>query len=97
MWVENFRVEGINEEKITHLSLFANRDPTIFKLHSKKKKIKKKATDDEVNFVEKNDTWELCDITKGQKAIGVKWMLEKMVKQRCHVLFHFHTNNTFHL
>ena len=56
MWVENFRVEGINEEKITHLSLFANRDPTIFKLHSKKKKIKKKATDDEVNFVEKNDT-----------------------------------------
>ena len=30
--------------------------------------------DDEIKSIEKNDTWELTTLPKGQKAIGVKWV-----------------------
>ena len=32
--------------------------------------------DDEINSFEKNDTWEMCNVPKGHKAIGVKWVFE---------------------
>ena len=30
--------------------------------------------DEEIRAIEKNDTWELTSLPKGQKAIGVKWV-----------------------
>jgi hypothetical protein len=33
--------------------------------------------DEEMNAVEKNETWELAELPKGQKVIRVKWMFKK--------------------
>ncbi|KAH9310049.1 hypothetical protein KI387_037960, partial [Taxus chinensis] len=33
--------------------------------------------DDEINAIEKNQTWELIDLPKGKDMIGVKWVYKK--------------------
>ena len=30
--------------------------------------------DEEIKSIERNDTWELTSLSKGEKAIGVKWV-----------------------
>ena len=37
--------------------------------------------DAEITAIERNDTWELCDIPKGQKTIGVKWVYKTKLKE----------------
>lgn len=32
--------------------------------------------DDEIKSIEKNDTWELCDLPERLKTIGVKWVFK---------------------
>ena len=34
----------------------------------------KQAIDEEIKSIEKNNTWELTTLPRGQKAIGVKWV-----------------------
>ena len=33
-----------------------------------------KAMDEEIDSIERNNTWELMDLPKGKKCIGVKWV-----------------------
>ena len=35
------------------------------------------AMDEEIKSIEKNNTWELSELPKGHKAIGVKWIFKK--------------------
>ena len=37
--------------------------------------------DAEITTIERNDTWELCDLPKGQKTIGVKWVYKTKLKE----------------
>ena len=37
--------------------------------------------DAEITAIERNDTCELCDIPKGQKTIGVKWVYKTKLKE----------------
>ena len=37
--------------------------------------------DDEINAIERNDTWELIDLPKGHKIIGVKWVYKTKLKE----------------
>ena len=37
--------------------------------------------DAEITAIKRNDTWELCDIPKGQKTIGVKWVYKTKLKE----------------
>ncbi|XP_073121134.1 uncharacterized mitochondrial protein AtMg00820-like [Henckelia pumila] len=37
--------------------------------------------DAEIAAIEKNNTWELTDLPKGQKTIGVKWVYKKKLKE----------------
>jgi hypothetical protein len=32
--------------------------------------------DDEIDAIERNNTWELTDLLKGHKTIGVKWVFK---------------------
>jgi hypothetical protein len=32
---------------------------------------------DEFNAIEKNETWELAELSKWQKVIGIKWVFKK--------------------
>ncbi|GKA41574.1 retrovirus-related pol polyprotein from transposon TNT 1-94, partial [Tanacetum coccineum] len=47
--------------------------PEIFEEAMKSKKWRQ-AMEEEIKSIEKNDTWELTTLPKGQKAIGVKWV-----------------------
>ncbi|KAJ4718900.1 Retrovirus-related Pol polyprotein from transposon TNT 1-94 [Melia azedarach] len=40
-----------------------------------------KAMDDEIAAIEKNNTWELTDLPKRQKTIGVKWVYKTKLKE----------------
>jgi hypothetical protein len=33
--------------------------------------------DEEINIIENNETWELVELSKGQKVIEVKWVFKK--------------------
>ncbi|CAL5368351.1 unnamed protein product [Camellia sinensis] len=37
--------------------------------------------DEEIAAIEKNNTWELTDLPKGQKSIGVKWVYKTKLNQ----------------
>ncbi|KAL2476210.1 Retrovirus-related Pol polyprotein from transposon RE1 [Abeliophyllum distichum] len=41
----------------------------------------RKAMDDEIDAIERNDTWELTDLPKGHKTIGVKWVFKTKLKE----------------
>lgn len=61
------------DDPLTHFALFTYCDPTTFKVAVKESKWIK-AMDVQITAIERNDTCELCDILKGQKIIGVKWV-----------------------
>ena len=37
--------------------------------------------DDEIEAIERNDTWELTNLPKGHKTIGVKWVFKTKIKE----------------
>ncbi|CAI8619364.1 unnamed protein product [Vicia faba] len=37
--------------------------------------------DAEIEFIEKNNTWELTKLPRGQKIIGVKWVFKTKLKE----------------
>ena len=41
-----------------------------------------KAMDEEIKAIEKNETWELADLPKGKKTIGVKWVYKKKMNPK---------------
>ena len=73
-WMEDYEVTGLSNP-ITHFGFFADCDPTTFESAVKEEKWRK-AMDDEINSIEKNDTWKMCNLPKGQKTIGVKWVFK---------------------
>ena len=62
-----------NQDNLTLFCLFADCEPIGFEeaVQSKKWRV---AMDEEIQAIKKNDTWELADLPKGHKAIGVKWV-----------------------
>ena len=72
-------VTGI-QNPITHFALFADCDPTTFESAVKEEKWRK-AMNDEIDAIERNDTWELCDLPRGQKTIGVKWVFKTKLNE----------------
>ncbi|XP_033511578.1 uncharacterized mitochondrial protein AtMg00820-like [Nicotiana tomentosiformis] len=55
-------------------------DPTTFENVVKEEKWRK-AMDDEIDAIERNDTCELSDLPKGHKTIGVKWVFKTKLKE----------------
>ncbi|GJS95906.1 retrovirus-related pol polyprotein from transposon TNT 1-94 [Tanacetum coccineum] len=60
-------------DEIPLLCLYADCEPIVFEEAMKSKKWKQ-AMEKKIKSIEKNDTWELTTLPKGQKAIGVKWV-----------------------
>ncbi|KAI3734276.1 hypothetical protein L6452_13741 [Arctium lappa] len=61
--------------------LFADADPIDFHEACKEKKWRD-AMDEEINSILKNDTWELVDLPKGHKPIGVKWIYKTKLNEK---------------
>lgn len=80
--MSDYEVTGIDQFKdpLTQFALFSNCDPTSFEVAVTEPKWRK-AMDAEITAIERNDTWELCDLPKGQKTIGVKWVYETKLKE----------------
>ena len=82
----DYNVAGIDQSKdpLTHLALFSDCDPTNFEVAVTQPKWIK-VMDAEITAIERNDFWELTDLPKGQKTIGVKWVYKTKLKENCEV------------
>jgi len=79
VWMKDYEVTGI-QNPITHFALFADCNPTTFESVVKEEKWPK-AMNDEIDAIERNDTWELFDLPRGQKTIGVKWVFKTKLNE----------------
>ncbi|KAK2407959.1 putative mitochondrial protein [Trifolium repens] len=70
-----------DEDTTAQFALFAGSDPILFTEAVKEEKWKK-AMDAEIEAIEKNKTWELTDLPKGQKTIGVKWVYKTKLNEK---------------
>lgn len=62
-----------------HYAMFADCEPTTFEKANRDSKWGN-AIAEEINAIERNDTWELNDIPQGHKAIDVKWVIKTKIK-----------------
>lgn len=78
----NYKVTGIDQsdDPLTHFALFLDCDLVAFKDTIKESKWRK-VMDDEIVAIERNNTWELTELPKGQKTIGVKWVYKTKLKE----------------
>ena len=66
--------EGLSEKDIkAYLAMFAATDPIHFEDAVKSEKWRR-AMDLEMEAIHKNGTWELMELPKGGKKVGVKWI-----------------------
>ncbi|KAK1364927.1 hypothetical protein POM88_040488 [Heracleum sosnowskyi] len=63
----------ILEDEFVDFALYANADPVAFEDAAKENKWRQ-AMDQEIDAIERNETWELVEAPKGKKSIGVKWV-----------------------
>ncbi|KAL5816417.1 hypothetical protein ACOSQ3_024795 [Xanthoceras sorbifolium] len=63
------------EEDITLYCLLMTSDPVSFEEANQERKWRS-AMDEEIQSIEKNKTWELTNLPKGRKTIGVKWVFK---------------------
>lgn len=63
----------ILEDEFVDFALYANADPVAFEDAAKENKWRK-AMDQEIEAIERNQTWELVKAPKEKKPIGVKWV-----------------------
>lgn len=84
--MRDYEVTGVdyNEESITHFALFVDCDPKMFE-SAVKDSIWRKEMDDEIEAIKRKNTWQLCDLLKGHKTIGVKWVYKIKLKENVEV------------
>lgn len=73
VWMSDFEVTGADhsEDPLAHFALFSYCDLVVFEDAVKESKWQKDM-DAEITAIEKNNTWKLVELPKGQKTIGVK-------------------------
>uniref|UniRef100_A0A2N9FH80 Integrase catalytic domain-containing protein n=1 Tax=Fagus sylvatica TaxID=28930 RepID=A0A2N9FH80_FAGSY len=83
-WMEDYVSGGeFTEEEAEHnnLVLFTSTaDPTTFEEAGQSSKWRA-AMDLEIEAIERNGTWELTDLPKGMKKIGVKWVFKTKLNE----------------
>ena len=67
IWMEDYEV-NMSENPLIHYTLFLDSDSITFETTVKETKWRK-AMDDEIEAIEKNQTWELIDLPKGKRAL----------------------------
>ena len=85
-WMTDYEVRGIVQtddanDTIAHYALFSDCEPISLQEAMKEQKWQK-AMDAEIASIEKNNTWELTDLPRGQKTIGVKWVFKTKLNEK---------------
>lgn len=77
-----YEVTGIDqtEDRITYFALFLDCDSTAFESTVKESKWWK-AMYDEIATIERNNTWDISNLPKGHKTIGVKQIFKTKLKE----------------
>jgi hypothetical protein len=68
----------------THLALLSTIEPNCFE-EANKDEFWNKAMDEELDQIEKNDTWELVPRPKNKNVIGTKWVFRNKLNEDGHV------------
>ncbi|KAL0432365.1 UNVERIFIED_CONTAM: Retrovirus-related Pol polyprotein from transposon TNT 1-94 [Sesamum latifolium] len=82
-WMQDYVVTGIDQsdDPVVHLALLSDCDPVAFEEAVKKLKWRE-AMNNEIAAIERNNTWELTELPKGQKAIDVKWVYKTKLNEK---------------
>ena len=81
--MEDYLSEGKFYEEAEHNNLVlltSTTDPTTFEEAVQSSKWRT-AMDFEIEAIERNETWELTNLPKGMKKIGVKWVFETKLNE----------------
>ncbi|KAA0057473.1 retrovirus-related Pol polyprotein from transposon TNT 1-94 [Cucumis melo var. makuwa] len=84
--MEDYLITGMDQfdDPVVYFALFANWDPVTFEEAFKKPKWQE-AMNDEIVAIERNNTWELIELPKGQKTIDVKWVYKTKLNEKGNV------------
>jgi hypothetical protein len=70
----------IHSPEQTHLALLSTIEPNCFE-EANKDEFWNKAMDEELDQIEKNDTWELVPRPKNKNVIGTKWVFKNKLNE----------------
>ncbi|GLT87811.1 hypothetical protein SLE2022_058710 [Rubroshorea leprosula] len=81
-WLEDYEVTDLTQDDVpvNHFALFVDCDPLTYEEAVKEEKWQK-AMAEEIGSIERNQTWELTNLPKGHKTIGVKWIYKTKLKE----------------
>jgi len=79
-WMVDYEVSKI-EDPLTHFAIFLECDPVSFE-EVVTEPIWVTKMDNEIVAIERNNTWELIELPKGQKSIGVKWVYKTKLNEK---------------
>lgn len=83
-------IYDVTEADTNNVSLFClmtECEPLCFEEAAKDKNWKR-VMDEEIDAISRNETWDLMDLPKGCRAIGVKWIFKLKKNDKGHVLKH---------
>ena len=81
----DYEVRWINvNEDVSTFALFADCDPTVFENVVKEEKWRR-AMDDDIDAIERNNTYGFTNLPKGHKTIGIKWVYKTKLKENCEI------------
>ncbi|KAK9928322.1 hypothetical protein M0R45_025465 [Rubus argutus] len=72
--------EGLSEEEEANMALMVTEDPTTFEEAVQSSKWRQ-AMNEEIESIEKNQTWNLVELPTGGKRIGVKWVYKTKLNE----------------
>lgn len=77
----DYEVLGIHQsdDELTYFALFSDCDHVTFEDVIDEKW--RKATDEEIVVIERNNTWDLVELPKGKKTIVVKWVYKTKIRE----------------
>ncbi|CAL9029558.1 unnamed protein product [Prunus brigantina] len=85
IWMRDYETgQDLSDDEsasMAHLALLINQDPTTFEDACEVEKWRQ-AMDQEIQAIEKNNTWELMKLPPGGKTIGVKWVFKMKLNEK---------------
>ncbi|MCH93102.1 retrovirus-related pol polyprotein from transposon tnt 1-94, partial [Trifolium medium] len=75
-------VTGDEIDQLQNLAMFSTSDDPVTYDEAVKYDMWTKAKDQEIQGIEKNDTWELVTLSEGAKKIGVKWIYKTKYNEK---------------
>ena len=78
-WMIDYEMDYDSSDS-AYFAFFMDSDSIVYEEAIKEKKWKE-VKDSEIKSIEKNKTWELTNLIKGQKTIGVKWVFKTKLNE----------------